>query len=229
VATEEVLLIRQLKIESALLTLAPSYKDTPALLGHYAWHLASLDANVSVQKYNVENAPDLCPSLLAVLNAGGDMRNYKQASRSATKKELKRIERAAQEFLIAIAEAHAPAIKLCDLHQDANGQTVRLARDVMIAAHYADVDDVPVVAGRGRPVRPKAAAIALETARIYMAVAEKLPTITTTLESKATGPFMGLLAVVFDALGVTDSVESQAKAAVKFIRGSMENNAAPVS
>jgi hypothetical protein len=146
---------------------------------------------------------------------------------ATTRRELAAVQKAADSLLAVLDELHQPARTALDEMGPPDWirwLTVRLT-GLTAAAEHAKVPELRPTAGRGRPPKPRAHAIAVLTATHYARLTGEAPTARTPPANQANSytPFMDLLATVFDALGVgvgnkiseKARVEGQARQAIR--------------
>jgi hypothetical protein len=137
--------------------------------------------------------------------------NDEQADIATTTRELKEIANLARKLKSALDTAHAPALSV---FRDGYVSDIRGRLNILGAITRFASPPPPTGPVRGRKNTHLATKVAIQTAQHYRGITGLNPTVITPQNGKAHGPFIDLLAIVFDTCGIKESVESQARKAV---------------
>ena len=164
----------------------------------------------------------LMPEILRGLLLMGGMRagrspHHEGAPPNTIRRELAALAKRAEALRAVIRRLHKPAIDAVALRPKWPASWDTQLSILMTVVAHAEVPDLPANAGLGAPTKTMARQIAQAVADHYRGLTDKKPTISTK-DGKATGPFLDLLAEVFDTLDISARPESQARAVIRALR-----------
>jgi len=150
---------------------------------------------------------------------GGSHPHNEATTAKSTKAELEQVAKRAEALLSVVEALHKPAIDALGFREPWPTGSVGMETQLRILAamaRNATVADPPPGTGLGAKVKAQPQAIARLAACHYLGLAGRMPTVAVR-NNQAYGPFIEMLASIFDALAVNASVENQAREAIAFM------------
>ena len=129
-------------------------------------------------------------------------------------RQLALVAKRARSLLASVEALNKPAIDALNYRQPWPGGFETYLRILSLKAETAEIPELPLGAGLGRPTKPQHLQIVKVVAEQYLALTGVKPTLSVS-DSGPGGPFIQLLKDVFLALGLEPRVESLARRAIK--------------
>jgi len=192
-----------------------------------------LRARIEVAFRKLQILPDRDAQLVVAVDAmatlqGDDRRlpnAFRNTGRASVQRELDKLAKLAGALNDQLSELHEPAIAALAAKGFLRGDLAAKLTQAIRAVDAADLSSIPVNNSDGKPPHLRARGVALQLAHHYQVLTSSAPTITVNAyadKSISDGPFVRLVADIFDLLGVQSGHVSASRYAIEEMRTRMQ-------
>jgi hypothetical protein len=150
---------------------------------------------------------------------------FRNTGRAAVQRELDKLAKLAGALNDQLSELHEPAIAALAAKGFLRGDLAAKLTQAIRAVDAADLSSIPMNSTDGKPPHLRARGVALQLAHHYQVLTSSTPTITVNAyadKSISDGPFVRLVADIFELLGVTSGHVSASRYAIEEVRRRMQ-------